>query len=107
MYGQLIGLDGRAVLPWPNQLDIANQLTSLGRYVESAEAYEKLVRHYPTAPDVDQIHLLLGLIYARHLNQDAAAEPHLRSALTGIKNPNQRAQCLDWLTRLEQRRDQP
>jgi membrane associated rhomboid family serine protease len=98
LYGQLVESEPRQVLPRQQQLDVANQLMSLQRHVEATEAYEKFLRHYSAGPDVEQVHMLLGVIYGRYLKQYEPAEEHLAAALKRLRDPKQRQQCERWLS---------
>ena len=101
LYTKLIDLDAKQVLSRQQQLDVANQFTTLGRYVHAAEAYEKLLTRYTGAPDAEQVHLLLGIIYTRHLGQYSPALPHLQAALPRLKNDRQRNQCLEFMATVQ------
>ncbi len=68
------------------QVDIASQLYAEGAHAEAAGAYELFLRSYPSSGRADEVRLLLGLLYARHLGKpDRAREliekarPRLRS----------------------------
>jgi len=62
------------------QLDLANQLMSEGRYGKAAAAYELFLSAYKTYPERQQIELILGLVYARYLDQKNRAKELLTSA---------------------------
>ncbi len=76
-YVQLKQVDGSQVLSRQAQQDVATQLYHDHRYPEAAEAYESLLRTYPKLDRVDQIELMLGLLYARRLHQYDRAKQHL------------------------------
>jgi len=96
-YLELIVRDPQQVLPRRQQLDIANQLMTMHRYPQAAEAYEKYLQHYPGNPDAEQVMLLLGIIYARHLQRFDAARKCLSESLRTLTNANQRSQAEHWL----------
>jgi membrane associated rhomboid family serine protease len=79
LYLQLKSIDPAQVLSRQAQLDVATQLNHDGRYAAAAEAYESLLRTYPKIDRVDQIELLLGLLYSRYLKQYDRAQAHLRA----------------------------
>jgi outer membrane protein assembly factor BamD (BamD/ComL family) len=78
-------------------LDVANQLKTMSRYPQAAAAYEKYLKAYPTDPEVQQVKLLLGIIYAKYLNQHESAQKYLRDCLSRLTNPDQVAQAQHWL----------
>jgi len=97
LYLQLVGLDPTQVLPRQQQLDVANQLMTLQRFAEAACAYEKYLSHYPKAEHADQVRLLLGILYARYLEQYEPACRHLAEALPRLVDERQRQACRHWL----------
>ncbi|MGC9453679.1 MAG: rhomboid family intramembrane serine protease [Phycisphaerae bacterium] len=84
-YLQLIQLSEDAVLPQNQQLDIANQLMSEERHPQAADAYERLLKHYPAYEHLGDIHLMLGLLYGRYLHQYDLAEQHLGEAIDRLR----------------------
>ena len=84
-------------LPRRQMLDVANQLVTMSRFPQAATAYERYLKHYPQAPDRDQIRLMLGIIYARNLQQYESAATHLRESLTRLTQPQQRDAATQWL----------
>ena len=56
------------VLAEQGQLDIASQLYSQGAHADAARAYELLIGSYPTTSRSAEVRLILGLLYARHLD---------------------------------------
>ncbi len=97
LFEKLTALDPRQILGKPQQLEIANQLYTLNRLPQAANAYEKFLGQYPTAPEAPHVKLLLGIIYARDLQQYEAAEQHLTGALSGMMDERRREQALHWL----------
>ena len=81
LYLQLKQLDQQQALPKAAQLDIANQLAAEQLYPQSAEAYETLLKVYPKAEQIEQIELMLGLIYSRYLNRFDKAKQYLERAM--------------------------
>ena len=78
---ELRSVDPRQVLARQAQLDVANHLAGQQRFTEAAEAYEQFLVHYPKYDQIEQVQLMLGLIYARYLAQYAKAKQHLQAAL--------------------------
>lgn len=105
-YLQLIEADPHQVLPRQAQLDIASYFAQMQRHAPAAAAYEAFLAAHPAAPDAAQVHLLLGLIYARYLEQFEPAAQHLRAALAGLASPDQRTLAENELRRLLGRRSE-
>jgi membrane associated rhomboid family serine protease len=99
-YLNLISLDPHQVLPEQQQLDIANKLMSMGRHVEAAHAYEAFVTRYPKYPFLEQVQLMLGLLYSRYLEKKELARKHLQAALGKLTDENQRQMCREELSQL-------
>ncbi len=89
LFRQLKGIDPRQFLSRQAQLDVANQLSGLQLYAEAAEAYEQFLEHYATFDQIEQVHLMLGLLYARYLNRHVRARECLAAALPMLKDPQQ------------------
>ena len=90
LYRQLLDIDPQQVMGQQEQLDLANQLTAEGAYVQAAGAYESFLRVYGRWPQVEQVELLAGLIYIRYLGQKARAAELLNKALPRLSDPSQR-----------------
>lgn len=84
LYQELMALDPNQVLARNVQLDIANFLASRQLYPQAAHAYEQLLRFYPKYEQIEQVQLMLGMIYARYLNQPQKAKECLTHALTRL-----------------------
>jgi membrane associated rhomboid family serine protease len=100
LYLQLKQLDAEQALPKPAQLDIANQLAGEQRYSQAAEAYETLLRVYPKAEQIEQIELMLGLVYARYLNEFDKARHYLQRAMLRLHDPAARTMAREELAHL-------
>ena len=83
-YLHLVSLADDVVLPRQQQLDVANQLMGENRYAQAADAYERLLAHYPKYEHIEDIQLMLGIIYGRYLGQQDRAAAYLRSAIAGL-----------------------
>jgi tetratricopeptide (TPR) repeat protein len=99
LYEQLLEIDSRQVLSRQQQLDVANQLYTLHRLPQAAAAYEKHLATYGQVIGDEAIHvrLLLGIIYARDLQQYEVAEGHLLQCLSKLDDDRRRQQCVHWL----------
>ncbi len=82
MYVELKTLDPQQVLPKTAQLDVANHLANMQRHAQAAEAYESYLRQYGKSDQTAQVELILGLIYARYLNQPARVREYLTRAVS-------------------------
>jgi len=100
-YLELMSLDREQLLPRQHLLDIANQLGSEDRHAEAAQAYEKFIAHYGTYEYIEQVELMLGILYGRYLGQTALAEKYLEAALGKLTEPGQIKMCRDELQRLQ------
>jgi tetratricopeptide (TPR) repeat protein len=85
-YLRLCGVNAQAVLPRSQQLDVANQLMSTDRHAEAADAYEKHLHHYGDGLAGD-VHLMLGLLYGRYLQEHDKARESLQKAITLLRDP--------------------
>jgi len=101
VYLELMELDSEQVLPRQHLLDIANQLASDKRTAESARAYEQFLTHYGNYEYVEQVELMLGLLYCRYLDQPEQAVKHLEAAAKKLTDPGQLKMCKDELARLQ------
>jgi membrane associated rhomboid family serine protease len=101
LYLQLKQLDPQQALPKPAQLDIANQLAGESQYPQAAEAYETLLRVYPKAEQIDQIELMLGLLYSRYLEKYDRAKHYLQRAMLRLHDENALRMAREELLRIE------
>jgi membrane associated rhomboid family serine protease len=86
-YLRLLGASPGAVLSRAQQLDIANQLMSMDRHAEAAGAYERFLQQYPNSEYGGDVHLMLGLLYGRYLQDHARARASLEAALRLLRDP--------------------
>ena len=100
-YLELMRLDSKAILPRQHLLDIANQLASANKSAEAAQAYEQFLTHYSNYEYVEQVELMLGLLYSRYLAQRELAVKHLQAAAEKLSDPGQLKMCKDELARLQ------
>ncbi len=96
-FERLLSRDTSQVLPRLAQIAIANQLKTMGRYPQAAAAYEAFLRAYPRDAEAPRVKLMLGIIYAKYLDQNEAAEPFLRESVAALTDPDQRDQASQWL----------
>lgn len=99
-YLDLIRLDINQILPLRQQLDIANYLMSTTHYKQASFAYEKFINGYPDYDYIEQIYLMLGILYARYLNQKEQAVKYLQMAGEKLTDPAQKQMCESELKKL-------
>ncbi len=100
-YLELKAADPNQVLPRQAQLDVANQLAGEQLYQQAADAYELFLRHYPKFEQVEQVELMLGLIYARYLHQKERAREHLVKAIARLHGEREISMARAELARVE------
>jgi membrane associated rhomboid family serine protease len=101
LYLQLKQLDPQQVLPKQAQLDVANQLAGEQKFAQAADAYEAYLRVYPKAEQIEQIELMLGLIYARYLSNYEKAKHFLDRALLRLHDTDALAMAREELARIQ------
>ena len=89
------------ILPQQQQLDLANQLMSMGKWEESASAYEKFLAHYKSYDYAEQLQLMLGILYSRYLDSPAKAVEYLKAAKDKLNDPGQLKMCDAELDKLQ------
>ncbi|NLH17915.1 MAG: rhomboid family intramembrane serine protease [Phycisphaerae bacterium] len=99
-YQELLAQNSAAILPRQAQLDVANQLMSAGQWQPSAQAYELYLTHYSGYEYAEQVHLMLGLLYGRYLQNPDRAKDFLRKAMETLSDPTQKELCKSELDRL-------
>jgi membrane associated rhomboid family serine protease len=101
VYLELMDLDSKQVLPRQYLLDIANQLAGDNKPAQAAKAYEQFLSHYQTYEYVEQVELMLGILYSRYLQNTEMAIKNLQSAATKLSDPGQLKMCQDELAKLQ------
>lgn len=106
-YLDLLTLDPRQVLSRAGQLDIANQLAHQNLYPQAAHAYERFLEVYPTYDQIEQVQLMLGLIYSRYLpNHPRAIELLLKSS-ERLRNDGDKTFALEEIAHLRSQMPRP
>jgi membrane associated rhomboid family serine protease len=100
VYLELIELDSDQLLPRQYLLDIANQLASESKHAESAQAYEKFLTHYNNYEYIEQVELMVGILYSRYLHKPKLAIKHLQAAAQKLSDSGQLKMCNDELAKL-------
>ena len=101
VYLELMEVDDGQVLPKQQLLDIANQLASENKSEESANAYEKFLAHYSNYEYIEQVELMVGILYSRYLKKPDLAKKHLQSAEKKLSAPGQLKMCREELEKLQ------
>jgi len=101
LYLQLLETDSKQLLPRQSLLDIANQLASENRPAESAAAYKQFLGHYGNYEYIEQIQLMLGILYSRYLDKPELAVKHLKAAAERLSDPGQKQMCEQELAKLQ------
>jgi membrane associated rhomboid family serine protease len=100
-YLDLRRFDPEQVLSRQAQLDVANQLSAQQLYSEAADAYETFLKAYPKFEQVEQIELMLGLIYARYLSRYDRAKECLVKASARLHGDRELQMAKAELARIE------
>jgi membrane associated rhomboid family serine protease len=103
LYLELISIDNTQTVSRQQLLDIANQLASEGRHDQAAVAYEHFLSRYANYEHIEQVELMLGLIYSRYLDKPDLALKHLTSAEHKLTDPAQFLLCRDEIEKLQSR----
>jgi hypothetical protein len=101
LFLELRRLDPQQVLSRQAQLEVANQLASQQRYDEAADAYEQFLRHYANFEQIEQVELMLGLIYARYLRRYDRAKQLLIGAAARLHGEREVEMARAELRRIE------
>ena len=101
LYLELMELDSDQLLPRQYLLDIANQLASESEHTKAAQAYEQFLTHYGKYEYVEQVELMLGILYSRYLQNTELAIKNLQSAAKKLSDPGQLKMCRDELEKLQ------
>ena len=99
-YRDLLKKEPEAVMPEPRQLDLANQLYADGDLDTAVQAYELLLKTYPTCRDAIQVKLILGLIYTRQSPNPERAKTLLEEVKPRLGEESERALADDLLKEL-------
>ena len=68
---------------------------------QAAQAYEQFLTHYSNYEYVEQVELMLGILYSRYLQKPDLAAKHLQAAAKKLSDPGQLKMCNDELARLQ------
>ncbi|MGB2986893.1 MAG: rhomboid family intramembrane serine protease [Phycisphaerae bacterium] len=97
LYEQLVVIDPVQCLSERHQMELAREFYGSGRFPQAAASFERFVDCYAHSSQVNDIRLLLGIIYARDLQQYEVADKHLSRSMETLRDQTRRDQCLQWL----------
>ena len=100
LYSKLMDLDSSQTLTLAQQLDISNYLMSCGEYKQAVCAYENFIKAYQDYEYIEQIHLMLGIIYSRYIIDRDLAKKYLQLADEKLNDAKQKKMCIDALKKL-------
>ena len=89
-YRELLEVDPKQVMGQQQQLDLANYLMADGRYDAAATAYELFLGTYATYREKHHVQLIVGLIYARYLDQPDRAKQMLSESLDRLEGEDKK-----------------
>ncbi len=98
LYEQLLAHEPTQCLSESQQLEIAREFYASGRFAQAAAAFDKFLECYPKSNEESNVRLLLGIVYARDLQQYDAADQHLTRSMESLRDQARRDQCVQWLT---------
>ncbi|MDY7107775.1 MAG: rhomboid family intramembrane serine protease, partial [Planctomycetota bacterium] len=90
-YRKLLDEGADVIFSEQRQLDLANQLQAEEDYERAANAYERLLKAYPSSGSAAEVRLILGLLYVRRLNRPEGARALLERARGALSDEGQRA----------------
>lgn len=89
-YERLLADHADQTLSRDTQFDLANHAMQQARHGTAARAYELFIRAYPDDGQADEVRVLLGLLYARYLDDPASARSHLERATDRLDDEKHR-----------------
>lgn len=102
IYITLLEQDPEQTLGRQHQLDISNQLMSVGNWKYAAAGYENFLSHYAAYEYIEQVQLMLGLLYTRYIKNGSRAKELLLAAKSKLSQSGQIRMCEDLLAELQQ-----
>ncbi len=101
-YRELLGSSGvqGSLLSRRAQYDLANYLFRSGDHQTAATAYELFLKGYPTDGEIPVVHLMLGLINARYLNDPIRAKQEIHAAMGRLPEGDHKALAKELLAEL-------
>jgi len=93
LYVKLLQQDGGQCFPRQQQLDLANQLMADGQWASAGAAYEIFLAQYANYEFIEQVQLMLGLLYTRYLSRPDKARQLLGQAKEKLTQESQVRMC--------------
>jgi membrane associated rhomboid family serine protease len=106
-YEELLSKHPDQCLPADQQLLIGRYYYNNQRPAQAAAAFERFLNSYAYSAEANEVRLLLGILFARDLQQDERAEKLLTQAVEKSANPSRRELASDWLAEIRARRTNP
>jgi membrane associated rhomboid family serine protease len=97
MYEKLVEIDPGQCLPAQQQVLVARAFFALNKIPQAANAFTIYLAHYRDGYEANDIRLLLGILYARDLQQYNKADELLTETLSKVQDSQRRDQCRQWL----------
>ena len=101
LYDELLNDYPDQVLPRDTQYDLANYAMNHDRHAAAAHAYERFLDAYAADPRIDEVRLLLGLIYIRYLDRREDARPLLTAAADRLHDPARQSLARQLLSEID------
>lgn len=98
LYEEMLGVDPKQCLSEAHQLAVARYFYTTDRFAEAVAAFERFIECYPRSNECSNVRLLLGIVYARDLEQWEKADHHLTKTWQALRDEGRRAQCWEWLS---------
>jgi len=89
------------VLSRQAQLDVANHLAGQQKFPEAADAYERFIVAYPKYEQMEQVQLMLAIVYARYLKHYGRAKELLEAAIPRLFSDRELKLARDELARIQ------
>jgi len=83
-YLDLMAISPEQVLSRTALLDIANYFASQQMYPQAVGAYEQFQKYYANYEQIEQVQLMMGVIYARYLHRPDLARQYLLRAMAHL-----------------------
>jgi len=98
---EMRAIDPNQVLSRQAQLDVANHLAGQQKFPEAADAYERFIVTYPKYEQMEQVQLMLAIVYARYLKQYGRAKELLEAAIPRLFSDRELNLARDELARIQ------
>ncbi len=86
LYRELLTKDDKQVMSERLQSDLASQLAAESQHQAAASAFRNFIKTYPAAPQTSEMRLMLGVLYARYLDQPEQAREIIQQAMGSLSS---------------------